>query len=86
MNINIIIPERIRSYIEYHTKPNSKLRNELVELIARIMRGERVRYKEIKSKSIKYHVDRMKRLNLLVTIRSNGVSYIAINPDILKNT
>jgi len=84
MNINII-PERIRSYIEHHTRPDSKIRIELLELIERIMRGEKVRYKEIKHKSIKYHVDRMKRLNLLVTIRSNGISYIAINPDILKN-
>lgn len=79
-----IIPERIKAYIREHTRPGSKMREDLTEFIKRIMTGEKISYKEVKSKSIKYHIDRMKKLNLLIIIRSNGISYIAVNPEILK--
>jgi hypothetical protein len=67
-----------------HTRDGSKMRNDLISFIERLMRGEKIKYKDIKSMSIKYHVQKMKRYNLLVTIKANGYAYIAINPDILK--
>lgn len=77
------LPKRLRVYVEEHTREGSKMRKDLVEFLSKILSGEKVRYSAVKNLGIKYHVVKMKKLGLLITVNLDGVSYIAVSPDVI---
>lgn len=79
-----VLPKRLRTYIEEHTKKGSKMRKNLEEFLYRILVDGKVRARDVRSMSIKYHVAKMKRLGLLTTVKIDGITYIVISPEVLR--
>lgn len=79
------LPSQIVAYIAQHTREGSKMRKDLVKLLVGIAEGKKVRYKDIKSKSVIYHIKKLMKLNLLVTVRTSTSTYISINPEVVRD-
>lgn len=64
-------PPALREYIIEHTKP-SKMRAQLLEFLQRVACGERLFWHDVRSKSIVYHVRRLRKLGILGYDRHRG--------------
>lgn len=73
------LPQPLCDYVKKHTK-RSRTRQQLMDLLLKLMSGETVRYKDIKRVGVRYHVDRMRRLGLLDLAYANGVGYVVLSP------
>jgi len=75
------LPRKIQTYIKYATRRGSKTRRELILLLHKIQKGERITWYDIKSKPLKNHIMRLRRLNYLILIKDTA-HYFKINPEL----
>ena len=80
-----LLPAPLRNYVLSHTRRNSKTSAQLVELLHRLLSGGRVAYREVKKSGLKYHVDRMRKLGLLIGVKKGRTLYIAVNPELASS-
>jgi len=80
------LPEGIMRIVDSRTEPDSKERRDLINLLKRLLSGERVYLSEVRGKSVYYHVSKLRKEGILLLVRGPGrKSYLMISPEALKN-
>ncbi|MBW2675564.1 MAG: helix-turn-helix transcriptional regulator [Deltaproteobacteria bacterium] len=78
------LPPRLREWVERNTEPGRPTRRRLVELLHRILRGEKVTYGEVKRTGLYYQLRKMRRQGVLILVKERGPARLAVSPEYLE--